>query len=167
MIIESLPRKRKAFTIHLWVNLNQKAENEVNLLFLIALLKPLKTYEDYVYKANAYSHIFQKEKAIATMEQAAIHPQFSIEERSSGYIYLGIRYSKMLNYRKASDCYHKGFELMIDEPFSYRSPFKQAIEAFIKNGDDVRAKFWLNNLLERQSYDKNFRKLAALEKKLY
>lgn len=136
-------------------------------MFLIALLKPLKKYEDYVYKANAYFDIFMRQKAIATMEQAVVQPHFSIEERSSGYIYLGILHSKMKNYRKASDCYHVGFELVMHKPFSYRSPFKQAIKTFIKNGDDERAKYWLNNLLERQSYDKNFRKLAVLQKKLY
>ncbi|MBW9234728.1 hypothetical protein JQK62_21260, partial [Leptospira santarosai] len=74
---------------------------------------------------------------------------------------------KMKNYRKASDCYHVGFRLVMDKPFSYRSPFKQAIETFIKSGDEDRAKYWLSNLLERQSYDKNFKKLAVLQKKLY
>lgn len=136
-------------------------------MFLIALLKPLKTYEDYVYKANSYYYIFLKQKAIETMEQAVVQPQFSVEERSSGYIFLGILHSKMKNYRIASDCYHLGFKLVMDKPFDYRSPFKQAIETFIKSGDEDRAKYWLSNLLERQSYDKNFRKLAVLQKKLY
>ncbi|MGE6489151.1 hypothetical protein [Paenisporosarcina sp. NPDC076898] len=136
-------------------------------MFLIALLKPLKNYEDYVYRAYAYLHIFQKQKAIATMEQAVIQPHFSIEERSSGYIYLGILHSKMKNYQIASDYYHLGFRLVMDKPFSYRSPFKQAIETFIKSGDEERAKYWLSNLLERQSYDKNFRKLSVLQKILY
>jgi hypothetical protein len=40
------------------------------------------------------------------------------------------------------------------------------IYAFIKNEDFERAKFWLTNLIQYQSYDKKFKKLAVLEKKV-
>lgn len=100
------------------------------------------------------------------MNLAIKQPNFSKEEKSSGFIYLGILYSKIKEYKLASDCYHQGLELMINENFKYHNNFKQAIEAFIKNEDFERAKFWLTNLIQRQSYDKKFKKLAVLEKKV-
>ncbi|TKH03232.1 hypothetical protein FC682_18640 [Peribacillus simplex] len=100
------------------------------------------------------------------MNLAIKQPNFSKEEKSSGFIYLGILYSKIKEYKLASDCYHQGLELMINENFKYHNNFKQAIEAFIINEDIERAKFWLTNLIQRQSYDKKFKKLAVLEKKV-
>lgn len=55
---------------------------------------------------------------------------------------------------------------MIKENFKYHNNLKQAIEALIINKDIERAKFWLTNLIQRQSYDKKFKKLAVLEKKV-
>lgn len=128
---------------------------------LISLIKPLKRYEDYVYRANTYETYLLRRKAIQTMEQAVLQ-SFSKEELSSGFIYLGILYSKIKNYSKASECYHRGLELMINDDFKYSSNFKQAIITFIKSHDKERAEFWLNNLLQRQNYDKKFLKLSKL-----
>lgn len=55
---------------------------------------------------------------------------------------------------------------MINENFKCHNNFKQAIEACKINEDIERAKFWLTNLIQRQSYDKKFKKLAVLEKKV-
>jgi tetratricopeptide (TPR) repeat protein len=136
------------------------------IISIISLIKPLRKYEDYVYKANTYENLFLRKKAIQILNIAIKQPNFSKEEKSSGFIYLGILYSKIKEYKLASDCYHQGLELMINENFKYHNNFKQAIEAFIKNEDFERAKFWLTNLIQRQSYDKKFKKLAVLEKKV-
>ncbi|MFE4077093.1 hypothetical protein [Peribacillus sp. YIM B13477] len=100
------------------------------------------------------------------MNLAIKQPNFSKEEKSSGFIYLGILYSKIKEYKLTSDYYHQGLELMINENFKYHNNLKQAIEALIINEDIERAKFWLTNLIQRQSYDKKFKKLAVLEKKV-
>jgi hypothetical protein len=95
---------------------------------------------------------------------SAIKQQFIKEE--NGLIYLGILYSKTMEYSIASDCYNQGLEVMKDENFKYISNFKKAIETFIKNEDKERAEFWLTNLLQRQSYDKKFSKLTVLQSEI-
>ncbi|WP_215490538.1 hypothetical protein [Ureibacillus sinduriensis] len=107
-----------------------------------------------------------RKKAIRILNFSTKQPNFSIEEKSSGFIYLGILYSKTKEFNLASDCYHQGLELMMHENFNYHDNFKKAIETFIKSEDFERANFWLNNLIQRQSYDKKFKKLAELEKKV-
>ncbi|MGO4887314.1 hypothetical protein ACJ2A9_06130 [Anaerobacillus sp. MEB173] len=132
---------------------------------IISLIKPLKKYEDYVYRANTYESLFLRNKAIETMN-AAIKQPFTKEEKSSGLIYLGILYSKIKEYSKASECYNQGLEIMKDENFKYSSNFNKAIETFIKNQETERAEFWLNNLLQREDYDKKFKKLTVLKRKI-
>ncbi|WP_258832081.1 hypothetical protein [Peribacillus frigoritolerans] len=100
------------------------------------------------------------------MNLAIKQPNFSKEEKSSGFYLFGILYSKIKVYKLTSGCYHQGLELMINENFKCHNNFKQAIEACKINEDIERAKFWLTNLIQRQSYDKKFKKLAVLEKKV-
>ncbi|MED4224967.1 hypothetical protein [Neobacillus cucumis] len=131
---------------------------------IISLIKPLRKYEDYFYRAYTYEQFFLRKKAIEIMNLAINQPKFSKGEISSGLIYLGMLYSKSKEYKLASNCYNQALEIMINENFKYSKNFKQIIEAFIKNEDYDRARFWLNNLIQRQSYDKRFKKLAVLEK---
>ncbi|WNS75699.1 hypothetical protein RRV45_01220 [Bacillus sp. DTU_2020_1000418_1_SI_GHA_SEK_038] len=134
---------------------------------IFSLIKPLRKYEDFFYRAYTYESLFLRKKAIQIMNSALKQTNFSKEEKSSGLIYLGMLYTKTKEYKLASDCYNQGLEIMINESFKYSNNFKQAIEAFIKNEDFERAKFWLNNLIQRQSFDKKFKKLAIFEKKVY
>ncbi|TDL78544.1 tetratricopeptide repeat protein [Peribacillus frigoritolerans] len=131
---------------------------------IFSLIKPLKKYKDYVYKAGTYEILFLKRKAIKVMSLAT-EQNFSKEELSSGLIYLGLLYSSSKEYQKASDCYNKALELMKNENFKYSGNFKKIIQTFIKNGEQQKAQYWLDNLLQRQNYDKNYKKLAALQKK--
>ncbi|MRX56069.1 tetratricopeptide repeat protein [Bacillus idriensis] len=131
---------------------------------IFSLIKPLKKYEDYVYKAGTYEILFLKRKAIKVM-RLATEQNFSKEEISSGLIYLGLLYSSSKEYQKASDCYNKALELVKNENFKYSVNFKKIIQTFIKNGEQQKAQYWLENLLQRQNYDKNYKKLAALQKK--
>lgn len=129
---------------------------------IFSLIKPLKKYEDYVYRANTYESLFLRNKAIQVMNMA-IQQQFSNEEKSSGLIYLGILYSNSKEYEKASDSYNQGLEKMKNENFSYSNNFKKAIETFMKNEDKERAEYWLNNLIDRQKYDRKFKKLVMFK----
>ena len=131
----------------------------------LSLIKPLNKYEDYVYRANTYENWFLRKKAIQVMDLAT-HQNFSKEETSSGLIYLGLLYSSSEEYEKASDCFIKALELMKNEKFNYRGNFKKIIETFIKNGNQQKAQYWLDNLLQRQSYDKKFKKLDVLQGKI-
>jgi lipoprotein NlpI len=129
---------------------------------IFSLIKPLKKYEEYVYRANTYESLFLRNKAIQVMNMA-IQQQFSNEEKSSGLIYLGILYTNSKEYEKASDSYNQGLEMMKNENFSYSNNFKKAIETFIKNEDKERAEYWLNNLIDRQRYDRKFKKLVMFK----
>lgn len=131
---------------------------------IFSLIKPLKKYEDYVYRAGTYESWFLKKKAIKVMSLAT-EQNFSKEEISSGLIYLGLLYSSSKEYQKASDCFNKALELVENQNFKYSGNFKKIIQTFIKNEEQQKAQYWLNNLLQRQNYDKNFKKLAALQRK--
>jgi lipoprotein NlpI len=87
-----------------------------------------------VYRANTYESLFLRKRAIHIMN-TAFAQQFNKAEKSSGFIYLGILYSKIKEYSLASNCFNQGLEIMIDEDFSYSSNFKIAIETFLKNED--------------------------------
>lgn len=99
------------------------------------------------------------------MMSLATEQNFSKEEISSGLIYLGLLYSSSKEYQKASDCFNKALELVENQNFKYSGNFKRIIQTFIKNEEQQKAQYWLDNLLQRQNYDKNFKKLAALQKK--
>lgn len=130
---------------------------------IFSLIRPLRKYEHYVERANSYELIFLRKKAIETMKDALKQP-FSKKEIASGLIYLGIMYEKMKELNQASDYYHQALELTSKEEFKYHRNFKKAIETFIRNREEQRALYWLNNLLERQRYDKRFVKLSVLKK---
>jgi tetratricopeptide (TPR) repeat protein len=134
-------------------------------LGLLSLIKPLRKYEDYLYRANTYQHLRLRNKAIQIMESAITQPNFIKEEIASGLFYLGILYTKDKDYGKAAYCYNRGLELMKDKNFSYSSNFKNVIKTFLKNDDKERAAYWLNNLLERQNYDKKYKRLTSLKGK--
>lgn len=56
---------------------------------------------------------------------------------------------------------------MKNENFKYSGNFKKMIQTFIiKNGEQQKAQYWLDNLLQRQNNDKNYKKLAALQRKI-
>ena len=130
---------------------------------IFSLIKPLKNYEDYVYRAGTYESLFLKKKAIQVMSLAT-EQNFSKGEISSGLIYLGLLYSSSKEYQKASYCFDKALELVKDQNFKYSENFKKIIRIFIKNGEQQRAQYWLDNLVQRQKYYKNIKKLAALQK---
>jgi tetratricopeptide (TPR) repeat protein len=130
---------------------------------IFSLIRPLKKYVHYFERAYFYEQLFLRKKAIETMK-VAINQPFSKKEKASGLIYLGILYSKMNEFNQASIFYQQSLELVSDEQFKYSSNFKKIIETFLKNGEKQRALFWLNNLLERQNYDRRFAKLAVLKK---
>jgi tetratricopeptide (TPR) repeat protein len=130
---------------------------------IFSLIRPLKKYVHYVDRASFYEQLFLRKKAIETMKDAINQP-FSKKEKASGLIYLGILYSKMNEFNQASIFYQQSLELVSDDQFKYSSNFKKIIETFLKNGEKQRALFWLNNLLERQNYDRRFAKLAVLKK---
>lgn len=132
---------------------------------IFSLIRPLRKYVHYVDKANFYDSLLLRKKAIETMKNAINQP-FTIKERASCLWYLGILNLKMKEFKLASEYFHQSLELVSNEQIKYRSNFKVAIETFIKNGEKQRALFWLDNLLERQSYDKRFSKLSYLKKYL-
>ncbi|MGO4276704.1 tetratricopeptide repeat protein, partial [Paenibacillus sp. TAF58] len=116
---------------------------------IFSLTRPLRKYELYVERANSYELIFLRKKAIETMKDA-LKQLFSKKEIASGLIYLGILYEKMKELNQASDYYHQALELTSKVEFKYHRNFKKAIETFIRNREEQRALYWLNNLLERQ-----------------
>ncbi|MEY9976836.1 hypothetical protein [Lysinibacillus sp. RC79] len=102
-----------------------------------------------------------KNKAIDIMTNALKQP-LTRREISSAYIYIGLLYSELKEYKEASDNFHKGLSIVEREEFRYSPNFNKIIKAFIKNGDLEKATFWLDNLNRRKSYDKKFKRLGHL-----
>jgi tetratricopeptide (TPR) repeat protein len=148
------------------VSLSKGNASKRGVIMGIISLFRLKKYDDFVYRAFIYENFFFRKKAIQTMESAVKNDRFNKKEIASGYFYLGELYSKIRDYGIASDCYQQGLELVKDDKFFYSSNLKKAIETFVNNKDIEIADFWLENLLQRQSYDKKFKKLAIFEKQI-
>lgn len=83
-------------------------------------------------------------------------------EKSSAYIYLGLLYSDLKDFKKASDNFHIGLSILEHQEFRYSPNFNRIIKIFIKNGELEKAAYWLDNLTGRKSFDKKFSKLDQI-----
>ncbi|RAP77166.1 tetratricopeptide repeat protein [Paenibacillus montanisoli] len=93
-----------------------------------------------------------------TMKRAVLQP-FAEKEIASGLVYLGMLSLKLKSHRQALDYFDQALEMVLEEPFNYSSNISKIMEAFIQYGDKERALYWLRQLLEKQSYDRRFKKL--------
>ncbi|MBW5448093.1 hypothetical protein GE107_18715 [Cohnella sp. CFH 77786] len=125
---------------------------------MFSFLKPLRKYEDFVQRAVFYDLLFLRKKAINIMKKAISLP-FTHKEIASGHVYLGLLSLKTKDHLQALESFDTALEMVSEEKIYYNNNMKTIIETYMKYGDRKRGLYWLNHLLERQEYDKRFRKL--------
>ncbi|MFM9533442.1 MULTISPECIES: M48 family metallopeptidase [Lysinibacillus] len=102
-----------------------------------------------------------KNKAINTLV-SGLNYSLTDTEKSSAFIYIGLLYSDLKKYNKASEYFHKGLKILENEEFYYSPNFNKIIKVLVKNRDFEKATYWLENFNGRISYDKKFSKLGNL-----
>lgn len=123
--------------------------------------QPSRKYNSIVRKANLYDLFFMKNKAINTLV-SGLNYSLTDTEKSSAFIYIGLLYSDLKKYNKASEYFHKGLKILENEEFYYSPNFNKIIKVLVKNRDFEKATYWLENFNGRISYDKKFSKLGNL-----
>ncbi|MED4452199.1 hypothetical protein [Metabacillus fastidiosus] len=122
----------------------------------------MKTYESCVRRASFYELFGMKRKAIKVMKEAVDRP-FSKLEIGSGYIYIGLMYRKLKELNLANENFESALSFCEDEQYPYSPNFKIIIKSFIENEESEKALKWLNDLIERESYDRKFSKLKKMK----
>ncbi|MED4531747.1 hypothetical protein ABET51_22390 [Metabacillus fastidiosus] len=122
----------------------------------------MKTYDSYVRRANFYELLGMKRKAIKVMKEAVDRP-FSKLEIGSGYIYIGLMYRKLRELNLANENFESALSFCKDEQYPYSPNFKIIIKSFVENDESEKALKWLNDLIERESYDRKFSKMKKMK----
>ena len=125
------------------------------------MIKPSRKYKRIVRLANIYDILFMKNRAIKKME-SALDQQFTDWEKSSAYIYVGLLYADLKQYKKASDYFHKELCLLENQEFSFSPNFIRIIQVFIRSDELEKANHWLDNFKNRIPYDKQFNRLGNI-----
>ena len=130
------------------------------LLYLLYrfYFKPIKTYDNVIYRSSFYRMIGLKKKEkqlyLWAMEEMELS---SSEERDLMYV-LGLWYSYEHNCSEAVKYFDQAFQ-GYDKNFSYKKEFHYVIDSYIECEKREKAKEILNFFLERKKFDRKFIKL--------
>jgi tetratricopeptide (TPR) repeat protein len=148
---------------------------------LIALLLLLIYIVYRIYKSKRpltkFGHFYDKsfyleekkeyEKALDLRKQALELDTLTNLERAELYLANARMYLRLKQYKKATDYFDISFELAKEEKFPYsKGFFDEVVEAYLQANRKKDAIELVNKMLERQSYDKKFKKLQSIKEKL-
>lgn len=123
--------------------------------------KPTKKYVKLMKKIELLIFFRQKNKAISILNTQLQFDQYTINEKSSGLIRLGLLYVSMKNYKKASEVFDRALLLVKDEQFSYHPNFIIILQTFEKVNMNPLLNFWREDFLKRVPYDKKYLNLKS------
>jgi len=106
------------------------------------------------------------EKALDIRNEGLKLPTLNNEEHASLYAGNGGTYLYLKDYNNATLCFDKAFELVQEEEFPYDEQYIEVIESYVKANRKEDALKLVESLLQRQSYDKKFKKLQPVREKL-
>lgn len=123
--------------------------------------KPTKKYVKLMKKIELLIFFRQKNKAISILNTQLQFDQYTINEKSSGLIRLGLLYVSMKNYKKASEVFDRALLLVKDQQFSYHPNFIIILQTFEKVNMNPLLNFWREDFLKRVPYDKKYLNLKS------
>lgn len=133
-------------------------------MIYINYIKPLRTFNDYKRRAINYEVFLRnKKKAIFILNEAIKVLILTNIERAGILLELGVLYFKQGNYEQAAKYFDSCFEIVIKENFRYDKKLIYAIKAYIYINKKEKAISLYSNLIRRQSYDINFRKIKRVQ----
>lgn len=121
--------------------------------------KPSKDYKKLMNRIELLSFFRQKNKAILILNEHLATNKYSIYEKSSGLIRLGLLYVSRKDYKSAAKIFDEALLLVKNEKYPYHPNFKIILQTFQKASMFSLLTFWGEDFSKRIQYDKNFMKL--------
>ncbi len=121
--------------------------------------KPFKTFKQFRERALEYEMKGKYENALEIRNKALELNNLTNLERADLYLGIGEIHLSQKDYQKATEFFDLSFDIAINENFPYDKQYEKIIDAYLKAGRKNDAKIRLAELIERQRYDKRFKKL--------
>jgi pentatricopeptide repeat protein len=129
-------------------------------------LKPMKNFKHFQERALRYEAAKDYEKALEIRKQGLQLENLSNLERGDLFLSIGGAYLYLNNVEEATYYFDKAFKIAKHEKYPYDKQYEKIINTYVKAGKFNEAKNILDELIERQSYDKRFKKLEKLRGKI-
>ncbi|MFJ7755915.1 hypothetical protein ACQKGI_22000 [Peribacillus muralis] len=136
------------------------------IVYRIYKKRPLTKFSHFYDKAFYLEEKKEYEKALDLRKQALELDTLTNLERAELNLANGRMYLKLEQYKKATDYFDISFELAKEETFPYSKGIDEVVEAYLQANRKEDAIELVNKMLERQSYDKKFKKLQSIKEKL-
>ncbi|WP_240338335.1 tetratricopeptide repeat protein [Peribacillus alkalitolerans] len=128
--------------------------------------RPLTKYKHFRDRAFDLEMKKNYHEAIEVKQQALQLNTLSNLERADLNFNIGGTYLTLGDYGKAASYFDMAFDLAKTEKYPYDKQYERVIDAYVQAGRKEDAIALVDQLLERQSYDKGFRKLKAVKEEL-
>ncbi|WP_240620212.1 tetratricopeptide repeat protein [Peribacillus acanthi] len=128
--------------------------------------RPLTKYKHFRDRAFDLEMKKKYHEAIEVKQKALELDTLTNLERADLNFNIGGTYLTLNDYEKAAPYFDKAFELAQTEKYPYDKQYEKVIDAYVRAGRREDAIALLDQLLERQSYDKGFRKLQSVKEDL-
>ncbi|MEE6450968.1 hypothetical protein RAH41_10380 [Gottfriedia acidiceleris] len=144
----------------------------IELLIILTLLKTKKSrksltkFEHFHTEALNCDERKDYEKALQIREEGLNLRSLTTLQRAELHVGNGGTYFFLKDYKNASISFDKAFELVKREKIPYDEQYKVMIECYVKANRKEDAIKLVDELLERQSYNKKFKRLLPIKDQL-
>ncbi|MET3195219.1 hypothetical protein [Bacillus sp. OAE603] len=144
----------------------------VDLVFIWLILKTKKPRKNLTKFEHFHSEAFDAEtrkefeKAIQIRNEGLKLPTLNVLQRADLHVGNGGTYINIKDYKNATNCFDKAFELIKHEKVPYDKQYIEIIESYVKANRKEDAIKLVEELLDRQSYNKKFKRLQPVKDKL-
>jgi pentatricopeptide repeat protein len=128
--------------------------------------KPMKKFKHIQERAMIYEMAKKYEMSLEIRKQGLQLENLSNLERGDLLLSIGGSYLNLNNIQEAIYYLDKAFQITKHEKYPYDKQFENIINTYVKAGKLNEAKELLDQLIERQSYDKRFKNLEKLRGKI-
>ncbi|MGZ4032470.1 MAG: hypothetical protein ACXVC1_07425 [Tumebacillaceae bacterium] len=136
------------------------------VLYKMFVRKP-KKYKQYKALVKTYDDWYRKQKSIEVLEEVLQNRELGLSEVEIGDVHLELacRYAKRKNYERSAEHFDEVFRLIqADErPWRYTPRFLTAIQVYLHLGQRKHANAIYKDLIQRETYDRNYRKMKKAE----
>ncbi|PGZ88286.1 MULTISPECIES: hypothetical protein [Bacillaceae] len=140
----------------------------IDLFIILILLKTKKSRKSLTKFKHFHNEALncddrkEYEKALQIREEALNLHSLSDLQRAELYVGNGGTYSYLKDYENATNSFDKAFELVKLEKIPYDEQYKVMIDCYVKANRKEDAIKLVEELLERQSYNKKFKRLQPI-----
>jgi len=144
----------------------------IDLFIIVILLKANRRKKTLTKFEHFYSEAFncderkEYEKALQIRQEGLKLLSLNDLQRAELHVGNGGTYYYLNDYKNATICFDQAFELVKQEKIPYDEKYKEIIECYVKANRKEDAIRLVKELLNRQSYNKKFKRLQPLKDRL-